>query len=348
MRFRKQLIAFLSVLVLGGATLGAALAAPSSQSTEGDGSEAPASESATAPDPKAYLGLAVQPLTEPIRERLELPADLEGAVVVKAQRGSPAAEAGLHRGDVILSAGGVHVASPADLREAVRGMEPGDVLSIVYYRGGERHSVEVTLAERPHRNGGGGGGGDQPANPLRRFLSIFPKAVDGSFRVLGDDGEVQVYEMAQGSITEVGAASLTIEKATGETVTFDIGEDTVIVLNGETAELSDLEEGTHAVVLSVDGEVKAVMVGSPRSPRPGVESRPHLRGQLGPRIERLEQHFGQLRERLGERFGRIEEHFGQLNERFGQLRERMNRLHPDVEPSTADPVYAPPADATSA
>ena len=50
MRFRKQLIAFLSVLVLGGATLGAALAAPSSQSTEGDGSEAPASESETAPE----------------------------------------------------------------------------------------------------------------------------------------------------------------------------------------------------------------------------------------------------------------------------------------------------------
>ena len=341
MRFRKQLIAFLSVLVLGGATLGAALAAPSSQSTEGD-----ASESATAPDPKAYLGLAVQPLTEQIRERLGLPTNLEGAVVVKAQRGSPAAEAGLHRGDVILSAGGVHVASPADLREAVRGMEPGDVLPIAYYRDGERHSVAVTLAERPHRNGGGGG--DQPANPLRRFLSIFPKAVDGSFRVLGDDGEIQVYEMAQGSITEVGAASLTIEKATGETVTFDIGEDTIIVLNGETAELSDLEEGAHAVVLSVDGEVKAVMVGSPRSPRPGVESRPHLRGQLGPRIERLEQHFGQLRERLEERFGRIEEHFGRLNERFGQLRERMNRLHPHVEPSTADPVYAPPADATSA
>lgn len=340
MRFRKQLIAFLSVLVLGGATLGATFASPSAQSTEGNGSEAPAAESELAPDPKAYLGLAVQPLSEPIRELLGLPADLEGAVVVKAQRGSPAAEAGFHRGDVILSAGDADIASPADLREAVRTKEPGDVLSIGFYRDGERHTAEVTLAERPHRNGGGGG--DQPANPLRRFLNIFPKAVDGSFRVLNDDGEVQVYEMAQGSITEVGAESLTIEKATGETVTFDIGEDTIIVQNGETAELSDLEEGTRVVVLSVDGEVKAVMVGAPGNRRPGVESRPDFRGQFGPRIERLEQHLGQLRERLDERFG-------QIDERFGQLRERMNRLHPDVEEPTADhPASAPPADATSA
>ncbi len=320
MRFRKQLIAFLSVLVLGGATLGATFAAPSAQSTEGDGSEAPAVD---APDPKAYLGLAVRPLTERVRERLDLPEDLEGAVVVKARRNSPAAEAGLQRPDVILSAGDVAIASPAELREVVRSKSPGEVLSIAYYRDGERDTAEVTLAERPHRNGGGGG--DRPSNPLRRFLNIFPKAVDGSFRVLGDDGEVQVYEMAQGSITEVGAQSLTIEKATGETATFDIGEDTLIVQNGESAELSDLEEGTRAVVLSVDGEVKAVVVGAPQRHR-----RPGFRGQFGPRIERLEEHFGQLRDR------------------FAHLRDRMNRLHPPVEQPTADPASAPPADATSA
>ena len=310
MRFRKQLIAFLSVLVLGGATLGATFAAPSSQSTEGDGSEAPAAD---APDPKAYLGVAVRPLTESVRERLELPADLEGVVIVRAH--GPAAEAGLQRGDVILSAGDVDVASPEDLKAVVLSNDPGDVLSIGYYRDGERHSVDVTLSEHPQR---GGGHANRVQSPLRRFLNIFPKAVDGSFRVLGDDGEVQAYEMAQGSITEVGAESLTIEKATGETVTFDIGEDTVILVNGQTAELSDLEEGTRAVVLSVDGEVKAVVVGAPQRDR-----RPHFRGQFGPRIERLEQ-------------------------RFGQLRDRMNHLHPRGEQSAPDPASAPPADATAA
>ena len=319
MRFRKQLIAFLSVLALGGATVGATFAAPSAQSTEGDGSEPPAAEPVTAP--KAYLGVAVRPLTDRVRAQLELPEDLEGAVVVKAQRSSPAAEAGLQRGDVILSAGDVDVASPADLRKVVRSKDPGDVLAIGYFRDGERHSVRVTLAERPHRNGGRGD--DRLANPLKRFLSVFPKAVDGSFRVLDDDGEVHVYEMAQGSITEVGEESLTIEKATGETAIFDIGENTLIVKKGEEVELSDLEEGTRAVVLSVDGEVKAVVVVSRRHRRPDVENRPHPRNHFGARIERLEEHFA-------------------------HLRDRMNRLHPPVEQSTADPASAPPADATAA
>ena len=181
---------------------------------------------------------------------------------------------------------------------------------------------DVTLSEHPQR---GGGHANRVQNPLRRVLNVFPKAVDGSFRVLGDDGEVQVYEMAQGSITEVGADSLTIEKATGETATFDIGEDTIIVLNGQTAELSDLEEGTRAVVLSVDGEVKSVVVGSPQRHRRGFGGFGGFRGfgGFGADIERLE-------------------------ERFGQLRERMHRWHPRMEQPASDPASAPPADATAA
>ena len=319
MKFRKQLIAFLSVLALGGATVGATLAAPSSQSAEGDGSEAPATEPAQVPDPKAYLGVAVRPLTERVREHFELPEDMEGAVVVKAQRNSPAAEAGFERGDVILSVGDVDITSPKDLKEFVRSKSPGDVVAIAYYRDGVSTAVDVTLAERPHRNGGGRD--DRVRNPLKRFLNVFPKAVDGSFRVLDDDGEVHVYEMAQGSITEVGEHSLVIEKATGETAAFDIGDDALILKKGEKVELSDLEEGNRAVVLSVDGEVKAVVVGSPRHRRPGFENRPRPGNHFGARIERLEEHFK-------------------------HLRSRINRLHPPVEQPQTDPGL--PADSTAA
>ena len=318
MRFRKQLIAFLSVLALGGATVGATFAASSPQSTEGDASEAPAAELEHDPDGKAYLGVAVRPLTERVRSRLDLPDEIEGAVVVKAHRNSPAAEAGLRHGDVILSAGDVDVTNPKDLRQVVQSKNPGEVLAIGYYRDGVRDRVPVTLAERPRR---GGGHGDRVRNPLKRFLNVFPKAVDGSFRVLDDDGEVHVYAMAQGSITEIGEDSLAIEKATGETASFDIGDDALIVEKGEKVELSDLEEGTRAVVLSVDGEVKSVVVGSPRHRRAGVEGRPRLRDNFGAHIERLEEHFK-------------------------HLRDRINRLHPPVEQPPTDTV--PPADATAA
>ena len=334
MRFRKQLIAFLSVLALGGATVGATFAASSSQSTEGDAPETATADPEQTPEGKAYLGVVALPLTGGVRDRFNLPENMEGAVVVKAQRNSPAAEAGLQPGDVILSAGDVAVTNPKDLRDVVQSHDPGDPLVIAYSRDGERDRVRVTLAARPHRNGGGGHG-DRVQNPLKRFLNVFPKAVDGSFRVLDDDGEVHVYAMAQGSITDIGEHSLTIEKATEETASFDLGDDALIVENGEKVELSDLEEGNRAVVLSVDGEVKAVVVGSPRHRRLGVEGRPRFRSDAGAHIERFEQRSNDLRDRINERF----------EERLEQFRDRFNERFED-QPATTDP--APPADSTAA
>jgi serine protease Do len=46
-------------------------------------------------------GLEVQPLTEELAKPLGLPADLKGLVVSSVKEGSPAAEAGIHEGDVI-------------------------------------------------------------------------------------------------------------------------------------------------------------------------------------------------------------------------------------------------------
>ena len=337
MRFRKQLIVFLSVLAIGGATVGATLAATSSQGDEGGAPETANAE----PEAKAYLGVVVRRLTEQAREHLDVPEGLEGAVVVKAQRNSPAAEAELQRGDVILSANEVDVTSPKDLKEIVQGLSPGDEMGMVYYRDGERVQVTVTLAERPAHSGGGLR--NRTSNPLRRFLNVFPKAVDGSFRVLGDDGEVRVYEMAQGSITEIGEGSLTIEKATGETAEFEVGDGALIVKMGEEAELADLEEGDRAVVLSVDGEVKAVVVGSPRHRRSDVGRflRPGNHFGFGADIERLEERFGNLRNRFG--FGPDIE---RLEERFKSLHDRIDGLHSPVEQPQTHP--APPADSTAA
>ena len=329
MRFRKPLMVFLSLLAIGGASLGAAFAASSPQSTEGATSDPSSVQPEIAPDPKAYLGVAVQPLTDPVREALGLPAELEGAVVVRAHRDSPAAEAGLQRGDVVLSANGAPVTAPKDLKDVVSGLSPGGVLPIVYYRDGGEHSVDVTLGERPTRGGGHRPSGTQ--NPLKRFLNIFPKAVDGSFRVLDDDGNIQVYEMARGSITEITGDALTIEKATGETATFQIGADTLIVKNGHKVELSDLAVGDEASVLSVDGQVKAVVVGPLRQTRTIDRIGPRSFGGgfggfgprgFGPRLDRLEQHFR-------------------------GLRNRMNRLHP---PAVEEPPVSsdPPADSTAA
>jgi S1-C subfamily serine protease len=72
-----------------------------------------------------------------------------GALIRRVEPGSPAASAGLRRGDAIVSLGGRSIADPDVLTEAVAAHDPGARVSLGYTRDGTRHTVSVTLGTRP-------------------------------------------------------------------------------------------------------------------------------------------------------------------------------------------------------
>ena len=71
-----------------------------------------------------------------------------GALVDQVQGGTPAQQAGVQAGDVIVSAGGQAVSSPADLSAAITSHKPGERIDISWFRGTTRHSATVTLASQ--------------------------------------------------------------------------------------------------------------------------------------------------------------------------------------------------------
>jgi serine protease Do len=73
-----------------------------------------------APHP-TVLGMALGPLDEPTRRRLNAPAELKGVVVESVDATSEAGQKGLRRGDVIVQAGGRPVTTAADVAAAVDG-----------------------------------------------------------------------------------------------------------------------------------------------------------------------------------------------------------------------------------
>jgi serine protease Do len=82
----------------------------------GGGSAAPGTPpSARAP----VLGMSLGPLDEATRNRLNLPADVRGALVESVDQGSDAGSKGLRRGDVVVRANDRAVATPADLASVV-------------------------------------------------------------------------------------------------------------------------------------------------------------------------------------------------------------------------------------
>jgi hypothetical protein len=70
-----------------------------------------------------------------------------GVLVTEVIEDSPAEKAGLQAGDVILGVAGDDVASPSDIRRAVRGHEPGETVEVRVKRRGAERLFPVTLAE---------------------------------------------------------------------------------------------------------------------------------------------------------------------------------------------------------
>ena len=68
-----------------------------------------------------------------------------GAELATVQDGSPAADAGLQKGDVITAVGDRVVTSSTELTAAVRSAQPGDTVTLTVRRGEDSSQVDVTL-----------------------------------------------------------------------------------------------------------------------------------------------------------------------------------------------------------
>ena len=72
-----------------------------------------------------------------------------GATVAELSQDSPAADAGIEAGDVIVSFDGKAVQTSAELSADVNGASAGDTVSLGVRRDGSEQTVQVTLGERP-------------------------------------------------------------------------------------------------------------------------------------------------------------------------------------------------------
>ncbi len=96
----------------------------------------------------AFLGVSTQTVTPAIARELDLKVD-HGAYVSQVTNGTPADNAGIRRGDVILKIGDSDVNGSDDVQSAVRAHRPGETVPVVVDRDGERKTFEAKLVERP-------------------------------------------------------------------------------------------------------------------------------------------------------------------------------------------------------
>jgi len=98
--------------------------------------------SETSSKEKPRWGLALQDLSPDLRQELQAPSDVRGAVVGNVEPGSSAENAGIQRGDVILEVNRKPVGSAQDVQQALSSVPQGqDALVLVWSRGGNTYRV---------------------------------------------------------------------------------------------------------------------------------------------------------------------------------------------------------------
>jgi serine protease Do len=91
------------------------------------------------------LGVALAPLSPEMRNQLDVPDGTKGVVIREVQPGSPADQAGLQSGDVIVGVGGKSVDSPSAAASAIRTAAKDHAVALRIMRNGEAVFVGVNL-----------------------------------------------------------------------------------------------------------------------------------------------------------------------------------------------------------
>jgi S1-C subfamily serine protease len=97
---------------------------------------------------RPYLGISLLTVNSAVASQLGLATD-KGALVTMVVPDTPAEEAGLLPGDVIIAADGQEVITADDMVLAIRAHKVGDLMEITYLRDGEENTALITLVARP-------------------------------------------------------------------------------------------------------------------------------------------------------------------------------------------------------
>jgi serine protease Do len=95
---------------------------------------------------RGWLGVAVQALTPALARGLGLP-ETRGLLVADVQAGSPAAQAELRRGDVLVQMGAARVGDVGQFHNHVAQHAPGTRVALIIQRHGQQRTLKVRVDE---------------------------------------------------------------------------------------------------------------------------------------------------------------------------------------------------------
>ncbi len=202
---------------------------------------------------RGWLGVLIQEVDRDLAESFGLDKPM-GALVAQVQSGSPAAEAGLEPGDVIVAFNGREIQRSAQLPKWVGALKAGTEAEMTVVRDGEEKTLEVTVGELPDNPQAGMAGQPDQAQGESDKLGLEVRAASAAelARVKADHGVV-ITGVQDGPAARAGLSS----------------GDLLVSLNGKPVDSLDAyreiaadlpEEGSVPALVNRDGNARFVAI----------------------------------------------------------------------------------------
>jgi len=157
---------------------------------------------------RGWLGVVIQDLTPELAESFGMKTT-EGVLVADVATESPADEAGLQRGDVIVELDGTPLDSAQELSRKVAGRGPGESIDLRISRDGKRQTVEVRIGEMPDSGISRQGNLEKDLPDERWGLTVQPLTPDLARRLGLKENEAGVVVTGVEPDSPAGKAGLT-------------------------------------------------------------------------------------------------------------------------------------------
>jgi len=96
---------------------------------------------------RGYLGVETRDIDNDIRGLYKLPPDTRGVLVIRAERGTPAARAGLRRDDLITAVDTQPITSYVQFNRIIASKSPGAKVAIKIRRDAREYTLDVEIGE---------------------------------------------------------------------------------------------------------------------------------------------------------------------------------------------------------
>jgi len=200
-----------------------------------------------------YLGVILQDINTGMAKAMDLD-DEDGVLVSEVVDGSPADEAGLQDGDVIIKFKGKDLKSHSALTKAVGKSSPGEKVELVILRDGKKKTVEVELGERKEHTMVFFGDEDGDSEKIKIMINDldFLHEERGFMGVELDDINEQMGEYFDVKDGEGALITSVTEDSAAEAAGLEAG-DVIVKMDGEDIESA---EDVHSALAGTEPEQK--------------------------------------------------------------------------------------------